>query len=168
MAGNTRWVRLIVPGITVPGNETRVLAIQAMGSGGLSLRNATLVRTMGLIRGFNAASAGVAHGTVFQLFTEVGIPALSDAPTYDFNSRPDASYSLLQPWVCGPLLKGLDAASAEWLQYDPSSTSVVDLESKAQRRLLGTAELNYSLVCSNESVETVTWYGTLSLLFHLS
>ena len=168
MAGSTRWVRFIVPGISVPGGETRVLATQALGSGGLSLRNATVVRSMGRLRAFNADVSGISHGTVFDFITETPIAALVDQPTFDFSSRSDASFRLLTPFIAGPRQVSLDALGANTSSYDAGETTVVSLESKAERRVLGTAEMTYTLMCSNESTIQADFYGTLSLLFHLA
>ena len=45
---------------------------------------------------------------------------------------------------------------------------MVRIDSKAQRWVLGTAEMFYTLMCSNDSAVTVTVNGVLSVLFYLS
>ena len=112
MAGNTRWVRFLVLGISVPGNETRVLASQALGSGGLSLRNATVVRQLGLLRIANPVAGTFAQGEVFSLITETFIASLVDQPTFDFSTRLDVSYSVLEPWIAGPAQISVDMTPA--------------------------------------------------------
>ena len=168
MAGKTRWARAIIAGISVPGNETRVLTSLSLGSGSLSLRNATVVRQLGLLRIANPVAGTFAQGEVFSLLTETPIASLVDQPSFDFASRLDASYSVLEPWIAGPAQISVDTTPANTFQYDSSPSSMIWIDSKAQRRVLGTSEMSYSLLCSNDSAVTVTIMGTLSILFHLA
>ena len=164
----TRWICTdLGGGISVPSGETRVLVQRDLGNQDGLGPKPTLVRCLGMIRAFNADVSIVAHGNVFGFINRLAFTAGGDlGAAQSFVANSDASYFLEEPFVAGPQLASVDAVPATRVQFDPSPSAMVKVDGKSARSIFGWNEKHLVILCENTGA-TVTWFGTLSFLFHV-
>jgi len=153
--------------ITVPAGESRVAHSGTTSSGTGGTPSATLVRTRGLVRIFNADATAIAHGSMGMLFTRSPVLVGVDVDA-EFNPADHGSdrWPVFEWWQAGPLLASLNLAGANTFQYDPSPSAVRDIDSKGKYRVDGN-EQNFAFIIGNDSTITVTVQSQLRLLWML-
>ena len=148
---------LLAGSVSVPGDETRVLAETDPGSSTQAgVPSATLLRTRGMVKVYNTHNSNSARGALAVLFTSQNLVSGVDITAeYDLIVNGQRSYLLWYPWMAGSRLTGVNAAAADTFQFDPSGTAAFTIDSKGQHRVDGN-DTCINLIATNDSTSIVT------------